>query len=120
MDALSARYGGAVTYRMNGPMLIIDRRDAEGRYRREQVPLQVMDTGSIGYSLQAHAVAARCAPDRGACFMQEDYRAGIVKRSSLIELPIAPDDPTGHDLIGLLRQLIAEAGERYAETPARR
>lgn len=117
IDALNARYGGAVSFRMNGHLLIIDRRDAEGRYRREQAPLQAIDPGSIGYSLQADAVTARCARDMSACFTQEDYRAGIVKRSSLIAIPIAMDDPAGHDLIGLLQQLVAAADERHAETP---
>lgn len=117
LERLNALFAGGVELRIDqAQRLIVDVRDATGRYRQDVVPLSSIDPGSIRFSFVEDAVILGCRAEHGRCFRSELFKQSSVRHLGRCNLPRPPEDDGGRAVVEALQALLAEHATLAAET----
>lgn len=117
LEQLNGLFAGSVELRIDAQQqLILDVRDASGRYRQDVVALAGIDPESIRFSAEEDAVILGCRPAFGRCFRSELFKQSSTRHSGRCNLPRPLEDDGGRATMEALHALLAEHAALAAET----
>ncbi len=121
---LNAGFAGTVVFKLDkNDRLVMDHFDQGGRIRQDIVRIEDLDPQAVTFSAEEQAVALKCLPEKAQCISKEIFKLDVLRLTSRVTMPVAPDDPDGTHSIQLLHALISTTNgagaQADAETPTR-